>query len=124
MLLFGLVSSLFDYVTLGVLLWLHLPPAAFRTAWFLESVLSELLILLVIRTRRPFFRSLPGTLLLYATLAVAATTFLLPYSPLAGPLGFAPLSASVLGIIALTVVTYVVVSELSKPAVFRKAALA
>jgi Mg2+-importing ATPase len=124
MLVFGLVSSLFDYVTLGVLLWLRLPPAAFRTAWFLESVLSELLILLVIRTRRPFFRSAPGTVLLYSTLAVAAATFLLPYSPLAGPLGFMPPSAYVLGIIAVTVVTYVIVSEVTKRAFFRRAALA
>jgi Mg2+-importing ATPase len=123
MLTFGLISSVFDYLTLGVLLWLRLPPAAFRTAWFLESVLSELLILLVIRTRRPFFKSPPGRLLLYSTLVVGAATLLLPYSSFAGLLGFAPLSVNIVGIIATIVLAYVAASELSKPIALRAAPL-
>jgi Mg2+-importing ATPase len=124
MVAFGLVSSLFDFLTLGTLIWLRLPPAPFRTAWFLESMFSELLILLVIRTRRPFFRSAPGTLLLYSTLAVAGVTLMLPYTPFAVTLGFAPLPVGIVGLVALIVAAYVATSELSKRAVFRYAHLA
>jgi Mg2+-importing ATPase len=123
MIAFGLVSSVFDYLTFGALLWLHLPAASFRTAWFLESVLSELFILLVIRTRRPFFRSGVGAVLLYTTLAVAAVTVLLPYSPFAVLLGFEPLSLRLLGLVAAIVAGYVATSEVSKRFVFRRAAL-
>src|SRR5207344_314519 len=98
MITFGLVSSVFDYLTFGVLLLLlHATPTQFRTGWFLESVISASLIVLVIRTRRPSFKSQPGRLLLMATLAVVAATFVLPYSPLSGILGLAPMPGSFLG---------------------------
>ena len=61
MLVFGLLSSVFDYATFGVLLLvLHASPAEFRTGWFIESVASASLVVLVIRTRRPLFRSAPA----------------------------------------------------------------
>lgn len=123
MLGFGIVSSAFDYLTFGALLVLGVPAATFRTAWFTESILSELLVLLVIRTRRPFFRSRPGTALLWISAAVAVATLALPYTPLADPLGFAALPpwllALVLGIVAL----YGVGSEASKRTILRRAAL-
>ena len=123
MIAFGVVSSVFDYLTFGVLLFLAVPMAVFRTAWFIESVLSEILILLVIRTRRPFFRSRIGTALLSASIAVSFLTVALPYSPFANVLGFAPLSLAlalmVFGIVAL----YVVAAEVSKRAMFQKAHL-
>ena len=98
MLTFGLLSSVFDYLTFGVLLLvLHATPTQFRTGWFLESVVSASLIVLVIRTRRPFFQSRPGRLLLMATLAVVTATLVLPYTPLGGILGFAPMPGSFLG---------------------------
>jgi Mg2+-importing ATPase len=123
MLGFGLVSSVFDYLTFGTLILLRVPPANFRTAWFAESVLSELMILLVIRTRRAFWRSRPGATLLGLSLAVAATVLALPYTPLAEPLGFAALSPTlallVLGIVAL----YALTAEASKRTLLRRASL-
>lgn len=123
MLVFGLVSSLFDFLTFGTLLLLGVGAAAFRTAWFLESVLSELLILLVVRTRRTFVRSRPGTALLGSSAAVAAAALAIPYSPLAGPLGFVPLSPALAAVVGAIVVLYVAGSELSKRLLLRHAAL-
>jgi Mg2+-importing ATPase len=65
MVVFGLVSSIFDYVTFGVLLFLlHANVGQFRTGWFIESVVSASMVVLIIRTRRPFFKSRPGRYLL------------------------------------------------------------
>jgi len=109
----------FDYVMFGSLLALGVAPAAFRTAWFIESVLSELLILLVIRTRRTFFRSKVGRTLLVTSVMVASATMLLPYSPVATLLGFAPLPPSLLWLAAGIVTLYVLASELSKRVLLR-----
>jgi Mg2+-importing ATPase len=121
MLTFGLVSSVFDYLTFGVLLlFLHATPNEFRTGWFLESVISASLIVLVIRTRRPFFQSKPGRLLLMATLAVVTATFLLPYSPLSGILGLAPMPGSFLSALGVILVLYIVAAELAKRIFYRR----
>jgi len=120
MVTFGLVSSVFDYLTFGVLLLvLRATADQFRTGWFMESVLTELLILLVIRTRRPFFRSAPGRYLLIATLLVAGVTVVLPYSPLSRLLGFTPLPLSVLLTLGGIAVLYIASSELAKKAFYR-----
>jgi len=118
---FGTVSSVFDYLTFGLLLLvLHVGQDEFRTAWFVESVMTELLIMLVIRTQKPFFRSKPGKYLLIGTLLVAAATLLLPYLPLNKPLGFTPLPLplllTLLGITGL----YVLASEAAKRAFYRR----
>jgi len=109
MLVFGPLSSVFDFMTFGVLLSMQAPPALFRTGWFTESVVSATLIVLVVRTRRPFLQSRPGPALAWATLGVVLATLLLPYTPLAAPLGFARLPGDVLlamlGIVALYVVS-------------------
>src|SRR5450830_166980 len=92
MLVFGPLSSLFDYATFGVLLLvLRAGPMEFRTGWFMESVLSASMIVLVIRTRRPFWRSRPGRALQIATAAVAAATLVLPFTPLGTLFHFGPL---------------------------------
>jgi Mg2+-importing ATPase len=79
MVLFGLVSSIFDFLTFGVLLFLfRASPEEFRTGWFIESLLTELVIALVVRTRHVFFRSRPGKLLLVSTLIVVGITLVLP----------------------------------------------
>jgi magnesium-transporting ATPase (P-type) len=92
MLTFGLVSSIFDYITFGLLLlFLQAGVEEFRTGWFVESVISASVIVLVVRSRRPFTQSRPSRGLLVATLAVVGLTLLLPYTPLRGPLGFVPL---------------------------------
>ena len=79
MMVFGLASSVCDYLTFGVLLFLlHANTRQFRTGWFMESVISATLIVLVIRTRKPFYQSKPGTFLLIATLATVAATLVCP----------------------------------------------
>ena len=115
MVLFGLVSSVFDFLTFGALLWLfHATPEAFRTGWFIESLLTELVIALVVRTRGPFWRSPPGHLLLASTVGVIALTLALPYLPFVSVFGFVPLPAPVvLAMIALTL-GYVAAAEVAK----------
>ena len=63
MLVFGLITSVFDYLTFAVLIWLHANVGQFRTGWFIESIVSAALIVLVVRSRRPFFKSRPSKLL-------------------------------------------------------------
>ncbi len=92
MLVFGLISSAFDFLTFGILLrWYSAVPETFRTAWFVESLLTELIVALVVRTYRPFFRSQPGALLLWSTIFLIPVTFALPFLPFAGVLGFVPI---------------------------------
>jgi Mg2+-importing ATPase len=95
MFVFGPVSSLFDYVTFGVmwfLLGLSHHPVLFQTGWFVESLLSQTLIVYVIRTARvPFLQSNPSLPLLVSTLGFCLLGILLPVSPLAGLFGFAAL---------------------------------
>jgi Mg2+-importing ATPase len=120
MVTFGIVSSIFDYLTFGVLLWiLHATTDQFRTGWFVESVVSASLIVLIVRTRRPFFRSKPGKPLLIATLAVAAATLALPFTPLANLFGFCPLPWSFLGYLAVIILMYILVAELAKKLFYR-----
>lgn len=90
MLSFGLTSSLFDFLTFGALLTLYggRDQDLFRTGWFIESTLTGLMILGVIRTQRPFFLSRPGGLFLLAVVTIALVTVTLPYSPVAAALGF------------------------------------
>src|SRR5205823_3486057 len=93
MLVFGTLSSVFDYLTFGAL-WLRLGDRQqeFRTGWFIESVISATLIVLVIRSRRPLFRSRPSLPLMVATAGAIGITLVLPWTKLAGMLGFAPLT--------------------------------
>jgi len=115
MIVYGLVSSAFDFLTFGVLLLLYdAGPELFRTGWFVESLLTELAIALVIRTRRPFYRSRPGTLLLVSSMAVALIALLLPYAPDTAALGFVPLPAGLIGMLLLLTTAYVAASELAK----------
>ncbi len=82
--------------------------------WCIESLLTELVIALVVRTRHLFFRSRPGTLLLVSTLAIVGVTLVMPYLPFNTLLGFLPLPAplmlTMLGLTAL----YVLVTEVAK----------
>lgn len=121
MLTFGPVSSVFDFLTFGVLLFiLHAPPDLFRTGWFLESVISASLIVLVVRSRRPFFRSKPGRYLLIATLLIVGVTFVLPYTPIGMLFGFKPLPLSFLLFMGAIVIVYVIAAEIAKKMFYRK----
>jgi P-type Mg2+ transporter len=82
--------------------------------------MTELFIVLVIRTGRPFFRSRPGTLLLAATLVVAGTTIFLPYTPFGALFGFVPLPPPFVLLLLAITGGYLVVSELAKGWFFRR----
>jgi Mg2+-importing ATPase len=123
MLTFGLLSALFDFITFAVLLRvLGSNPEQFRSGWFIESVVSASLVVLVIRTPRPLTRSFPGRWLLISTLLVACTALLLPFTPLAKPLGFTPLPVSVALLMLLIVVAYVTAAEWAKRVFYRRLA--
>jgi Mg2+-importing ATPase len=118
---FGLVSSIFDYLTFGVLLLvLHATPEQFRTGWFMESVVSAAIIVLVIRSRRPFYKSRVGIQLLVATLAVVTATLILPFTPLGRMFGFVPLPASFLLILGLIMILYIFTAEVVKKVFYRR----
>jgi Mg2+-importing ATPase len=120
MLEFGAVSSAFDFLTFGVLLAIfHARPAVFRTGWFVESLLTELVIALVVRTRRPFFRSRPGNVLLWSTAALIAFTFAVPYLPLASLFGFVPLPGRLLAMVVVITTLYVAATEITKSWFYR-----
>jgi Mg2+-importing ATPase len=90
------------------------PAEVFQTAWFVESLLTELVIALVVRTRRKFYRSRPGRLLFWSTVVLAGLTLLVPYAPFLRVLGFVPLPALLLWILLGIVVLYVAGAELLK----------
>jgi P-type Mg2+ transporter len=121
MLNFGLLSSVFDFLTFAVLYFmLQASPKLFRSGWFVESVVSASLVVLVVRTRGPFWRSRPSTALTLSTMLVVGATVTLPYTPLGLVFGFVPLPGLFLGLMALIVLTYVASAELLKRAFYRR----
>ena len=114
MLVFGLLSSVFDYLTFGALLWLRASMEEFRTGWFLESVVSAALIVLVVRTQHAFFRSRPSRLLILATVAVIGLTLFVPVLPFASVLGFCRLPISLYLVIAAIIACYLTAAEVAK----------
>jgi Mg2+-importing ATPase len=115
MVTFGLVSSAFDLFTFAVLrLAFQADAERFRSGWFVESVATELAVMLVLRTRRRFFRSRPGPALLLGSVAVAVVALALPFGPLAEPFGFVRLSVPVLLTLGAITAAYVVATELAK----------
>jgi Mg2+-importing ATPase len=121
MITFGIVSSVFDFLTFGVLLLvLHATQVQFRTGWFLESVVSASLIVLVIRSRRPSFKSRPGKYLLMATLSIVVITVIVPFTPFAKIFGFSPLPFSFLLLIGIIVLLYIIAAEMTKTVFYKK----
>jgi P-type Mg2+ transporter len=114
MIVFGLVSSIFDYLTFGVLLFLSSSVEIFRTGWFVESIISAATIVLVIRTRKPIFSSRPSKYLLGAVIAIVIFTLMLPYSVIGTLFQLGPLSPLLLGLIGIIVLLYIVTAELIK----------
>jgi Mg2+-importing ATPase len=121
MITFGSVSSIFDFLTFGVLLFiLHAQPDSFRTGWFLESVISASVIVLIIRTRRPFFQSRPGKYLLAATMLIAVVTLVLPLSPLGGLFEFRLLTIPFFISLGAIMILYIVAAEMAKKLFYKK----
>ena len=124
MITFGLVSSVFDYLTFGALLTvLHAGQDQFRTGWFLESVVSACLIVLVIRSRKPFFKSRPGKSLLLATLLTVVATLALPFTPLGAVFGLGPVPVSFLILLAVIVAGYIITAEMVKTVFYKNVKL-
>jgi len=121
MIVFGLESSLFDFITFGSLyFYFHATPEIFRTGWFMESLLSQILILQVLRTRYIFFKSKPSRYLLFASLFTFATCMLIPYLPFAGDFELYPLPAPIFLSAILIIVTYMLFAEITKKFVFKR----
>ncbi|MGE5162111.1 MAG: magnesium-translocating P-type ATPase [Betaproteobacteria bacterium] len=125
MLLFGGISSAFDALTFAVLLLvMQVAPPEFRTAWFVESLLTELAILLVVRTHRSPLASRPASALAWTTVAVAVAAVALPYLPAAQAVfDFVPLPPALLGALLLITLLYTAASEAAKRVFFRRAGL-
>ena len=115
MLCLGPISSIFDYLTYGTLLWLFAAwsnPPLFQTGWFVESLLTQTLIIHIIRTARiPFFQSRASNALIMTTILVAGAGAVLPYSPLGPILGFVPLPGSYWVAVFLIILGYCVLAH-------------
>jgi Mg2+-importing ATPase len=112
MVVFGLLSSVFDIITfLTLRLGFGAGATLFRSGWFIESTVTELAVMLVLRTNRPFYRSQLGRALLWSSIAIAAVTVALPYSPLARPLGLTAIPAQILAALVGLTALYVVANE-------------
>ncbi|WP_114778288.1 magnesium-translocating P-type ATPase [Botryobacter ruber] len=120
MLVFGLHSSVFDFATFYMLhFYFDLPETPFQTGWFLESVVTELLIVFIIRTPKSIFRSSPGRLLLLTAALALAVTLWLPFSPFAPVLSFAIAHQQQVIVITGIILAYAVTAELLKHWFFR-----
>jgi Mg2+-importing ATPase len=123
MLFFGPISSLFDFATFGVMLWVfRAGPTLFRSGWFVESLATQTLVIFAIRTRRiPFFRSHPSLPLLLAALGVVTIGAVLPATPIARALGFRPLPGLFFLALTLMVASYLALIEIGKRWFYRTA---
>jgi Mg2+-importing ATPase len=126
MTIIGPISSIYDFLTFGVLLWwFHAAANAplFRTGWFVESLATQTLVVFVIRTAGNPLKSRPSGQLLMSVLAVSVVGAVLPYTPLGPLLGFTPLPLSLLGAIALLALTYLILVQAVKTWFYRRHAL-
>jgi Mg2+-importing ATPase len=125
MLFFGPLSSMFDFVTFALMLWvLHAGPDLFRSGWFVESLATQLLVIFAIRTRRiPFWRSRPSVPLAAASITLVLVAAMLPLSPLAPVLGFAAPPPAFYAALAAMVVAYLGLVEAGKRIFFRTRAV-
>jgi Mg2+-importing ATPase len=120
----GPCSSVFDYTTYFLMLWVFRAwnnPALFQTGWFVESLLTQTLIIHVIRTNRiPLLQSRGSWPLIVTTGVVMMVGIWLPFSPAAGALGFASLPGLYWPLILLTLLCYIVLTQLVKMWLFRR----
>jgi Mg2+-importing ATPase len=119
---FGPVSSIFDYLTFGVMLFVFAaPPPLFQTAWFLESISTQSLIIFVIRTQRtPFYKSHPSKPLIFSTLATVIVPMLLPFTPIGRILGLVIPPATFYLVLAIFIIGYLALAEALKHFFYRR----
>jgi Mg2+-importing ATPase len=126
MLIIGPISSLYDFLTFGVLLWLfHAATNAplFRTGWFVESLATQTLVVFVIRTAGNPIKSRPSRPLLIGVVAISVLGAVLPYTRLGALMGFTPIPLALLGAIALLALTYLMLVQAVKTWFYRRHAL-
>jgi Mg2+-importing ATPase len=126
MTIIGPISSIYDFLTFGVLLWwFHAGTNAplFRTGWFVESLATQTLVVFVIRTAGNPLQSRPSGQLLMSVVAVSVVGAVLPYTPLGPLLGFTPIPLSLLGAISLLGLTYLILVQAVKTWFYRRHAL-
>ncbi len=119
---FGPISSIFDFITFGILLFFFNADAAlFQTAWFVESICTQTLVIFVIRTRVvPFYHSRPNRLLAASTILIVAIACILPFTLIGSLFGFIPLPASFYAVLAGLVISYLVIVETGQTLVLQK----
>ena len=118
---FGILSSLFDFLMFGALLTIfHATTRLFQTGWFVESLLTELVVVFVMRTRRPFFKSRPGSLLLSSTVVLIVVALVIPYLPFDTVFGFVRLPGSLVAVIMGLTMLYVAATEVQKRWFYRR----
>ena len=120
MFVFGAISSVFDFISFGMLYWLGRTEEVFRSGWFLVSLLTELVILLVMRTHQPVLQSRPSTPLLVSTAVVMVLTLALVVLPIGQPFGLVPLPPHLLAGCLIITAGYTVTSEVAKRWFFRR----
>jgi Mg2+-importing ATPase len=121
MVVFGLVSSVFDMLTFGALYLLAgMAPELFRSGWFVESLLTQLLTIFIVRTYKPFYRSRPAKLLMVSALGIGLVAIGLPYSPLAAGFGLVPLPLHILAAVLAISLCYMVAAECAKRIFYRR----
>jgi Mg2+-importing ATPase len=120
MVVIGPISSLYDFLTFGAMLWLfQASEPLFHTGWFVESLATQTLVLFVIRTAGNPLRSRPSVPLALTTMLIVLIGSLLPYSPLAGILGFTPLPPAFFLFLIGVIGTYLLLVELVKRRLMR-----
>jgi len=121
MLAFGPINSAMDYLTFGILLFvLRVDEVGFHTGWWIENVFTAALIVLVIRSRRPFWLSKPGRWLAVATFAVVAVTLALPFTLLGQIFGFRPIPPSFIAMLVVIILVYIISAEVAKRIFYRR----
>jgi Mg2+-importing ATPase len=119
---FGPISSIFDFITFFVLLVIFVADASlFRTAWFMESICTQTLVIFVIRTRVvPFYRSRPSRLLVASTILIVVVACILPFTVIGSIFSFVPPPLSFFAVLAGLVAGYLIMVELVKRWFYRK----
>ena len=121
MVLIGPISSIYDFLTFGALLWgFRASEALFQTGWFVESLATQTLVLFVIRTAGNPLRSRPSLPLAVTTILVVLIGVALPFTPLAATLGFVPLPGTYFVFVGGVTITYLALVELVKRRLMRK----
>lgn len=116
MITFGLISSVFDYLTFAVLfVGFKAKHGTFQSGWFIFSILTELVVLLIMRTQKPFFKSKPAPVLIYSVAIVGAITLILPYiKPINAILNIEPIRPLMLITLLGVIVMYIITTEIAK----------